>query len=90
MSISPIDPNVKQLAEQIAAAVLKELRKGDSPIPPEYLSPRQVFQLTSISTKTLEAMRGVRTGPPYYKVGGRVRYKIQDIRDYIEKEGPVK
>lgn len=85
MSISPIDPNVKQLAEQIAAAVLQELRKGDLPLPPEYLSPRQVFQLTGISTKTLETMRGVRRGPPYYKIGNRVRYRIDDIRHFVEE-----
>ena len=94
MSLSPIDPSLKQLAEQIGAAMIEQLwarlRKGGTLIAPEYLSPKQVSQLTGISVKTLEAMRGVRKGPPYYKVGGRVRYKVQDVRDFIEANGPVK
>lgn len=94
MSISPpIDPDLRRLAEQIASAMIEELwarlRKGDVLIAPEYLSPRQASQLTGISPKTLEAMRGVRKGPPYFKVGGRVRYKVQAVRDFIEAEGPV-
>lgn len=66
-----------------------QLRKGEFPIPREYLSPRQFFQLAGVSVKSQEAMRSLRKGPPYYKVGGRVRYKLQDIRDWIEAGGPV-
>jgi predicted DNA-binding transcriptional regulator AlpA len=89
-----IDPSVKQLVEHVVSATVDELwarmRRGDVLVAPEYLSPKQVSQLTSISVKTLEAMRGVRKGPPYYKIGGRVRYKLQDVRKYIESSGPVK
>ncbi len=90
----PIDEGIKQLAEHIAGDVLERfwdrLRKGKLPLAPEYLSPQQVAQLTGISTKTLEAWRGVRKGPSYYKLGGLVRYKLQDVRDCVEAGGPVK
>lgn len=89
----PIDPTLRQLADEIANAMMEKLfdrlRKGDLLVPPEYLSPRLVSQLAGVSIKSLEAMRSVRKGPPYYKVGGRVRYKIQDVRDWIEAGGPV-
>ena len=46
MSLTPIDPSLKQLAEEIGKAMFEELwarlRKGDMPVAPEYLSPRQV------------------------------------------------
>ncbi len=91
---APIDGNLRRLAEQIAADIMEKLwdrfRKGDVLVAPEYLSPRQVSQLTGIAVKTLEAWRGVRKGPPYYKLGGRVLYKLQDVRDYVEAGGPVK
>ena len=91
---SPIETKLQGLAEQIAAAIIEKLwdrvRKGDLLVAPEYLTPRQVAQLTGISVRTLEAMRGLRKGPPYHKVGGRVLYKLQDVRDYIEADGPVK
>lgn len=44
MSLTPIDPSLRQLAEHIAAAMIDELwarlRKGDTLIAPEYLSPK--------------------------------------------------
>lgn len=94
MSDTPIDPSLRQLATEIAEAMVAQLwarmRTGEVPIPPEYLSPRQVQLLTGIPTKSLEAMRSVRQGPPYYKVGDRrVRYKLEDIRKWIESDGPV-
>ncbi len=89
-----IDEDLRQLAEQIVAEVMARLwdrpLSGDLLVAPEYLSPRQVSRLTGISVKSLESMRGVRKGPEYYKVGRRVRYKLRDIRDYVEADGPVK
>ena len=90
---TPIDPNLKQLAEEIGSAMVEQLfarlRTGDLVIPPEYLNSRQVAQMTGVSVKSLEAMRSMRRGPDYFKIGGRVRYRIQDIRDWIEAGGPV-
>lgn len=94
MLLYDVDPSLKQLAEEIGKALVEELwarlRKSDMPIAPEYLSPRQVSQLTGISVKTLEAWRGVRKELPYYKVGRGVRYRLKDIRDFVEGGGPIK
>ena len=93
MSLTPVDSSLKQLADHLASAIVEKLwarlRKSDMPIAPEYLSPRQVSQLPGIPIKTLEAWRGVRKDLPYYKVGRGVRYKIQDVREFIEGRGPV-
>jgi predicted DNA-binding transcriptional regulator AlpA len=83
----PLDQEL--LAQQIATLVLEELRKGDVLMPPEFLSPRQLAQLLNVSTKMLEAMRSTRKGPPHSKIGGLVRYRLDDVRKYLE-EGRVK
>lgn len=89
MAVPLVDPKQKQLAEQIAALVLEELRKGNVLMPPEFLSPRQLAQLLNVSMKMLESMRGTRKGVPYCKIGGLVRYRLDDVRKYLE-EGRVK
>ena len=91
--LGPSDEELSQLADKIAAALVEKLsdrlQKGDLPVPQEYMSPRQVAQMTGIPIRSLEAMRGTRAGPKYYKIAKRVRYKVQDVRDYIEAGGPV-
>jgi len=90
---SPIEENAQLIERAVKAAVdevFRRLQEGERPIVAEYLSPRQVREMCGVSEKTLEAMRGNRTGPPYYKIGNRVRYRLANIRNYIEKEGPIR
>lgn len=56
---------------------------------PEYLTSQQVASLTGFSLKALEAMRYKRTGPPYFKVGPKVRYRADDVRAWVERGGRV-
>jgi excisionase family DNA binding protein len=53
---------------------------------PVYLTPAEVSRLTGLGLKTLEAMRAKRRGPPYYKVGRLVRYGLNDVYVWIERE----
>ena len=96
MSLTPIDLSQKRLAEEIGAVVVEQLfarlRAGDLlPIAPEYLTARQVAQMTSISTKRLESWRSTRDGIPYFKPSnGRVLYKRADVIAWVEKGGPMR
>jgi hypothetical protein len=96
MSLPPIDPSKKRLAEEIGAVVVEQLlarlRASDIlPIAPEYLTARQVAQITSISTKRLESWRSERKEIPYFKPSnGRVLYKRADVLAWIEKGGPMR
>jgi predicted DNA-binding transcriptional regulator AlpA len=57
----------------------------------EYLTEEQVSQLTGFSLKALEAMRHKRSGPSFLRVGLRlVRYRVSDVRAWIEREGAAK
>lgn len=51
-----------EIAEAVAARVLKTIRNGEAPIVPEFLTAAQVAQLTGFSLKALENYRAKRTG----------------------------
>ena len=96
MAISyPIDRDLQRLAREIGAAMVEELfarlRKGDGSllVMPEFVTPAQAAVITNISLKKLEAMRHHRTGPKFYRVGGRIHYRVADLRSFVEEEGRV-
>ena len=49
-------------------------------ITPEYLTAQQVATLTGFTPKALEGFRARGTGPPYFKIGARIRYRLADVR----------
>lgn len=59
------------------------------PMTPEYLTAAQVAQLSGFSVKVLEAYRSNRKGPPFLKIGKNVRYRIGDVRSWLEAGGTV-
>ncbi len=59
-------------------------------IKPEYLTAEQVEVMTGFSVKALETMRHRRRGPPFLKVGFSVRYRVSDVRAWIEQGAQTK
>jgi len=45
----------------------------------------RLSKMLGISTKTAEAWRSRRGGPPYIKVGSLVRYRVSDVMRWIER-----
>ena len=37
-----------------------------------------------LSPRTLANLRSRRTGPPYLRVGGRIRYRIPELAEYLD------
>ncbi|MBL8238622.1 MAG: helix-turn-helix domain-containing protein [Bryobacterales bacterium] len=50
------------------------------------LTPAQVAELTQIAEQTLAHYRSAGTGPPYLKFGGHVRYRVEDLDDWIARQ----
>ena len=48
----------------------------------ECLSSKLLARRWGLSPSTLERWRHKRKGPPHLKIGGRVRYRLQDIEDF--------
>ena len=48
------------------------------------LTEAQASDFLSLSTRTLQAWRVRGAGPPFVRAGRAVRYRLGDIRDWIE------
>lgn len=59
-----------------------ESRKG-SP----YMRPVEAAEYVRLSTSTLAQMRVEQRGPKYFKAGGRVLYRMQDLDAWVESQG---
>jgi len=46
-------------------------------------SEKEAAEMLNISVKTLQAWRFKGNGPRYYKLGRCVRYKIEDLEDFL-------
>lgn len=53
-------------------------------IVPELLTSEEVSKLMKISEGTLSNWRNQNRGPTYIKVEGRIRYKLSDIKAYMD------
>ena len=63
--------------------------KSDGSPMAEFITTKQVSELTAFSPKTLEAWRSKRTGPPYSVIGHRVRYRLADVRAWLASHATV-
>ncbi|MDV7143420.1 helix-turn-helix domain-containing protein [Tropicimonas sp. TH_r6] len=72
--------------DEFSAEVASQVEAIKSEKPAEYLTTRQVAKMTGFSQATLEAFRSKRQGPAYYKQGANVRYRLEDIRAWMESE----
>lgn len=61
-------------------------RSSSEGLTPRYLTTEQVSQLTGLSIKALETMRYKRIGPPFLRIGRRIRYLLSDIVAWLERE----
>jgi excisionase family DNA binding protein len=43
----------------------------------------QVAEYLGVDEKTLERWRRERTGPPYIRAGRQVRYRVEDVQDWL-------
>ena len=50
-----------------------------------FLDTRGLAQRWNKSPRTLENWRGKNEGPPYYKIGGKVLYKITEMETYEDQ-----
>lgn len=50
---------------------------------PHMFTEKEAAQLLGISPWTLRSNRSKGVGIPYYKVGGRVKYRLDDINEWL-------
>ena len=51
----------------------------------ELVTETQAAEYLGLSTKTLQSWRWRKTGPPYVKLGGAVRYRPEDLEAWLQE-----
>lgn len=62
--------------------VIQRLGEGERPA---MLSPRQLADYLGVPVKTLYDWRWKGEGPPGYRVGRHVRYRVEDVEAWLEE-----
>jgi predicted DNA-binding transcriptional regulator AlpA len=52
--------------------------------PPRYLRTPEAARIVGLSIRTLEKHRIYGTGPRYFKLGGRVVYRLEELHAWVE------
>jgi len=52
---------------------------------PQYLTEKQVAEITGFALSTLRNNRFMQRGIPYVKVGKSVRYKLGDVIEFMDR-----
>ena len=55
----------------------------ENPSPPRLLNEQEVSALTGIPKMTLRSHRHLRRGLPFVKIGGLVRYDLDEVEKYL-------
>ena len=50
-----------------------------------FLDPDETAKLLNVSVRSLENMRADKKSLPYYKFNRQIKYKVSDVKGYIEK-----
>ena len=50
-----------------------------------FLTTKEVAAIVKLSPRTLDRYRVYGKGPPFYKFGNRVRYKVVDVESWAAK-----
>lgn len=51
-----------------------------------YLTPLQLYQFTGTPPGTWANMRCKGSGPPFIRIGRSIRYRVKDVREWIERQ----
>ena len=51
---------------------------------PRYLKEQDVSEITGLALSTLRNQRGQHRGIPYHKIGRSVRYKLDDVIEFMD------
>lgn len=78
---------IRELSRSIAAQIIQQLPTPEAPAALEYLTSRQVAEMSGFTEKALESLRARREGAPFLKIGVCVRYRASDVRAWIEGGG---
>ena len=54
-------------------------------LPERLVSPSQVARFLAVEVETLDGWRRRGVGPPWYRLGRVIRYRLNEVEDWIHK-----
>jgi hypothetical protein len=97
-NIAALDPELNlpsvelrddQSGSDSSGAVLPFQSRMARPLPPDrrifrqLVSTRELSEIWGVPESTLRYWRCAETGPPYVKLGGRIKYDLADVERYV-------
>lgn len=53
---------------------------------PRLVTQADVAEALRVSTRTVEGWRVSHAGPPYYRIGGRIRYDLAQVSGWLREQ----
>ena len=79
-----LDQRLSSIKEKLESLILKIDKKNESSsLDPTWVTTKQLSQHLGISTAAVTNIRGIKI--PYYKIGGRILFKREEVDEYIQK-----
>lgn len=79
-----LDQRLSQIEKKLDTLMARIGEQKDaSMLDPTWVTTKQLSQHLGISTAAVTNMRGTKI--PYYKIGGRILFKRQEVDEYIHK-----
>ena len=79
-----LDQRLSQIENKLDLLISRiDDKKDTSMLDPTWVTTKQLSQHLGISTAAVTNIRGTKI--PYYKIGGRILFKREEVDEYIQK-----
>src|SRR6267378_7276237 len=89
LNLSGVEPWDEQSGADSSRVVVPFQSRTARPLPPDrsicrqLVSTRELSEIWGVPESTLRYWRSAETGPPYVKLGGRIKYDLADVEHYV-------
>ncbi len=89
LNLSNVEPRDGQAGPDSSGVVLPLQFRTAGLLPPDrricrqLVSTRELSEIWGVPESTLRYWRSAETGPPYVKLGGRIKYDLADVERYV-------
>jgi hypothetical protein len=89
LNVSSVEPCDEQSGSESSGVVLPFQSRTARSLPPDrrisrqLVSTKELSEIWGVPESTLRYWRSAETGPPYVKLGGRIKYHLADVERYV-------
>jgi hypothetical protein len=89
LNLSRVEPWDEQSGSDSSGVIVPFQSRTARPLTPDrricrqLVSTRELSEIWGVPESTLRYWRSAETGPPYVKLGGRIKYDLADVEHYV-------